>query len=541
VPIRRSDTPKVVVKPPSAPPPASPALMGKIHQAEKAQQAEQATEAHEAQEVKEVSLDAPPSKGADDVEPKKFKNQGIRGPTFQPIGMDPKQAQALGVLVLGDDDGLDKITAEQQIDDIWFSLSDKQRVVIGRAERFRVELEQKLLRMARSRMVPQIVKGQLSARLLERAKQNAKMELSRYEHLLSDDSRALVERFVEETSALIEASYRHDLIRGAPAEDLSDVQTDLVRKLVYQEMQSRLRRMGDRGIRHIIGSIDIQERIFDAMQGVVEMTPRDRFVGRVVQVHHDLGYTCHAAQVSYQAGRMHRHYSARIMNDEWNRYRRVMFSKDLQRVRDAVALHAHLDFELHEDLFASAVRIADHLMPFQNHWTHPRFAEVAGADALAQAFLDSVKTGDREQMQAPLREIYAAVNKHQGFSMNFKEDLLSGLRPFDRGAFTVDLGKLGGSFAGARYDAKDKVLEVALKPEPARVTFQSIFDVGQDQLWFFLRKRGVEEETIKAGETLNVRCRENGPVALRLFQGALPEKAKPNFKLKRGERIRGSL
>jgi hypothetical protein len=455
--------------------------------------------------------------------------------------MDPQQAKALGLLVLGDDEGLDKITAEQQLDDVWYSLTDKQRLVIGRAERFRMELEQKLLRLSKTRIPPQIVKGQLSARLIQRGKENAKMELSRYGHLLAEDTYALVERFINETAQMIDTAYRQDLIRGAPAEDLAEAQVDLVRKLVYQELQSRLRRMGDRGIRHILGSIDIQEQIFDALAGVEEMSVRDRFVARVVQVHHDLGYTCHAAQVSYQAGRMHRHYSARIMNDEWNRYRRIMYSKDLQRVRDAVALHAHLDFELREDLFGSAVRIADHLMPFQPHWAYPRLAEVKDADVLAKNFMDAVKSGEREAMQKPLRGLYDAVNAHPTFGASLKEDLTSGLKAFDRGAFTVDLGRTGGVFAGARYDAASKVLEVAVKPDATRVAFQPLFDCGQDQLWFFLRRRGVEEETIRNGEPLEVKCRENGPVALRVFSGTLPEKDKPSFKIKRPMKIRGSL
>lgn len=508
--------------------------------AEKAQKAEQGGPAEEVKEAKEVALDPAAKKpAADDVEPKKFQNQGIRGPNYQPIGMDPRQAKALGVLALGDD-GLDKVAAEQQLDDIWFSLNDKQRIAVGRAERFRVELEQKLLRLAKNRLPPHVIKGQLNARLIERGTKNAQLEVARYEHLLAEDTRALLERFVTETAKQIEAAYRMDLIRGAPAEDLGDVQQDLVRKLVYQEMQSRLRRMGDRGIRHIMGSIDIQERIFAALAGVVDITPRDHFVGRIAQVHHDLGYTCHAAQVSYQAGRMHRHYSARIFHDEHNRYRRVMQPKDLQRARDAVVLHAHLDFEPVEDWFATAVRLADHLMPFQQHWAYTRLLEVDGGERAAKAFFAAVKTGDRDAMQEPLKALWNVVNRHPDFSMNFKEDLLSGVRAFDRGAFIIDMGELAGVFNGARYNAQDKALEIAFTPSPERKTLQPIFDCGQDQLWFFLRKRGCNEEQIRKGEMLEVRCREHGPVALRLFSGALPEK-KMSFKVKRPGKIRGAL
>lgn len=514
--------------------------MSKIVSAEKAEKAK-AGEAEEVNKAKEVVLDPAAKKpAADDVEPKKFQKQGIRGPNFQPIGMDPKQAQALGKLALGDD-GLDKVTAEQQLDDVWFSLDEKQRIAAGRAERFRVELEQKLLRLARNRIPPHIIKGQLNARLIERGTKNAQLELSRYEHLLAEDSLALVTRFIEETGKHIENAYRMDLIRGAPAEDLGEAQQDLVRKLIYQEMQSRLRRMGDRGIRHICGSIDIQERIFSALQGAVEINARDYFVGRITQVHHDLGYTCHASQVSYQAGRMHRHYSARIFNDEFNRYRKVMTPKDLLRARDGIVLHAHLDFEPIEDWFGSAIRLADHLMPFQQHWAYPKLLEIPGGKEAAEAFYAAVKTGERENMQAPLKALWDVVNRFGGFSMNFKEDLLSGVRAFDRGAFVVDMGELAGSFSGARYDAKEKVLEIAMTPQPERRALQHVFDVGQDQLWFFLRKRGCDEATIRQGAQLDVRCREQGPVALKLFAGSLPER-KLNLKVKRpGGKIRGSL
>src|SRR4051812_26764822 len=118
----------MVVKTPGAPPPPSPALMNKIVSAEKAEKAQKGQPADEVKQAKEVALDPAGKKpAADDVEPKKFQNQGIRGPKLQPLGMDPRQAKALGVLVLGDD-GLEKVAAEQQLDDIWFSLNDKQRV-----------------------------------------------------------------------------------------------------------------------------------------------------------------------------------------------------------------------------------------------------------------------------------------------------------------------------------------------------------------------------------------------------------------------------
>jgi hypothetical protein len=541
MPIRRSDSPNVVIKTPGTPPPPNPALMSKIAKAEQQNKPEQAKagEASAAEKAAAVSAEKAAAKpGADNVKPGQAAKQGIRGPNYQPIGMDPRQAKALGILVLEGDEGLDTAQAEEQLDEIWYSLSDKERLAVGRTERFRVDMDQKLLRMARSQNVPHQVRGQLSQRTIERGKRNAFAEYGRYEHLLADDTRALLKRFIEETAALVELSYRAELIRGAPSEDLADLQVDLARKLVYQDLQSRLRRMGDRGIRHVMGNIDVQERLLDALHGKVEITARDRLLGRVIQVHHDLGYCCHASQVSYQAGRMHRHYSVRIFNDEWNRYRRIIPPKDLQRARDAIIMHAHLDYNWIEDPLGSAVRVADHLMAFSPHWIYPHLSELEGSAKMVEAINIAAKNEDQSALAAPKKALWDAVMKHQGFAPNFKEDLLAGLRPFEKGAYAVDLGALSGVVDGARFDPQTGIMEVALRQDDNRRHLQGLFDVGQDQFFFFARKRGANENEIRAGGPVEMRCRESGPVALRLFVGSLPER-KLQFNVRRPGRLRG--
>lgn len=511
--------------------------MSKIHRAEneaKADKANQTAESAKANAAEKVGSAVVAKKSADDVAPKKLQNQGIRGPNYQPVGMDPRQAKALGILVLGEDEGIEKADAEQQLDDIWFSLSDKERLAAGRTERFRVDMDQRLIRMQKRADQGLVVKGQLTARTIERGRRNALLEYHRYQHLLAEDAKLLVDRFISETAALIDASYRAEFMRGAPADDLADMQVDLVRKLIYQEVQSRLRRMGDRGVRHIMGNIDLTEQMFAALANAVDITPKERFLARLVHVHHDLGYTCHAAQVSYQAGRMHRHYSARIFNDEWNRYRKVIAPRDLLRCRDAVSMHAHLDYDFVADHLGSCVRVADHLMPFQQHWTYPALADVKEGPKLAHDLETALRHNERAAAAEIRQKLWDAVMSNGKFSGLYKEDLLSGLRAFDKGAYSVDLGAWAGTISGFRFSQELNQMEVAVAPDDARRALQSIFDVGQDQLFFFARKRGASEDEIRSGQPLRLKGRETGPVAMNIFVGQLPER-KLQFKVKRRE------
>jgi hypothetical protein len=238
---------------------------------------------------------------------------------------------------------------------------------------------------------------------------------------------------------------------------------------------------------------------------------------------------------------MHRHYSTRIFNDEFNRYRRALPPKELQRARDAIALHAHLDFNFIEDPLGSAMRIADHLMPFANHWAYPKLCEVKGGAELAESLWTAAKSTPLDGFESAKKKLWDAVNGHAGFSLNFKEDLLSGLRAVDRGAYVVDMAGWAGEFDGARYDAKSNLLEIAIRPAAERKGVQGVFDCGQDQFFYFLKKRGEHADLSAPEEPLNLRCREQGPVALRIFAGTLPQK-KLNFKIRRpSERIRGAL
>lgn len=511
--------------------------MSKIHRAEqtaKADKADGTAEAQEAKALQKVGNDAVAKSSADDVAPKKLANQGIRGPNYQPIGMDPRQAKALGILVLGEEEGIEKAEAEQQLDEIWYSLSDKERLAAGRTERFRVDMDSRLVRMQKRSDQGLVVKGQLSARTIERGRRNAILEMTRYQHLLAEDARMLLDRFIVETAGLIDSAYRGEQIRGAPSDDLAELQVDLVRKIIYQEVQSRLRRMGDRGIRHIMGNIDLTEQMFATLSAHVDISPKERFIARIVHVHHDLGYTCHAAQVSYQAGRMHRHYSARIFNDEWNRYRKVIAPRDLLRARDAVSLHAHLDYDWLGDPLGSCVRIADHLMPFQQHWTYPSLADIKDGPKLADDLYTALKHNERAAAGDIRQKLWDAVMKDGKFSALYKEDLLSGLRPFDKGSFTVELGQWAGVISGFRYSKELNQMDVAVTPDDTRRALQVVFDVGQDQLFFFARKRGATEEDIRSGQPLRLRCREAGPVAMNIFVGSLPER-KLQFKVKRRE------
>src|SRR5690606_4549527 len=102
-----------------------------------------------------------------------------------------------------------------------------------------------------------------------------------------------------------------------------EILRDWLHKLIYQELCSRRRAMGDRGIRRICANIELADLIHARLKAKPGYSLRQALLTRVVQVHQDIGHTAYAARVSFRASKLHRAYGARIFTDEINRYRAI--------------------------------------------------------------------------------------------------------------------------------------------------------------------------------------------------------------------------
>src|SRR5262245_19885963 len=175
--------------------------------------------------------------------------QKILRPSLEPTSLErAEQAHAIGLIDPAYKVGVDgrlvlaDIAAYKpgtDLDAAWDQMSETEKIRAGATERFRLELEATLARAALPYTLPHKIAGRLDARNLGRAADNLRTEIRAYDHIIADDSRALLERFVEETRAIIAVCLRQRAVSGIDAPLMYDLLRDLVQKLIYQELTSR--------------------------------------------------------------------------------------------------------------------------------------------------------------------------------------------------------------------------------------------------------------------------------------------------------------
>ena len=406
-------------------------------------------------------------------------------------------------------DGLAEL-AEQQImpgvnlDAVWDTLSEAEKIRAGAVERFRLEMEASLRLAAMPWNAPHLILGRLDSRTLQRCIRNLRAEIEAYSYLLAPDSKALLQRFVDETKTVIETCMRVRAIVGVEANTMYEIVQDLVHKLIYQELTSRRRAMGDRGIRRICGNIDIAEAIYGQLRGMPGFSPRDRLLMRIIHVHQDLGHTAYAARVSYRGGKLHRAYGARVFTDELNRYRTILNQKDLQTARNAVATHSLEELPLTQSHVLALVRAVDHLAPFAPHRVYKHFEGIAGIQDYLDDLLERARAGEVERYVAA-KEALADVLAQSNLSAPLRDDLWASFRAVERGAEPIELGDWAGEVCEMGIDLTPPGRLVAkLSPDPFAKRYQTLFDQQQDQVVRLARTTGISPTEMQVAPTLNL-------------------------------------
>ncbi|MCK5689528.1 hypothetical protein KAI87_09680, partial [Myxococcota bacterium] len=267
----------------------------------------------------------------------------------------------------------------EDLDQIWDKLSESDKVRAGATERFRLEIDAAIRLATREWKIPHQIAGRLDARNLKRSLENIEAEIAALAYLLAPDSQELLKTVIDDTRSLIDTSLKHQAIKGVDGATMHTILRDLAHKMVYQELVSRRRGMGDRGIRRIAANIELAETLYKKLKRLPDFSLRERLWMRIVHIHQDLGHTAYAARASFRGGRMHRAYGVRIFTDEINRYRKIFPHQELRRAREAVATHAADVFPFADDRNLALIRAVDHLAPFAPHRVFKHLENIEGA------------------------------------------------------------------------------------------------------------------------------------------------------------------
>ncbi|MEM6730811.1 MAG: hypothetical protein AAF658_04605, partial [Myxococcota bacterium] len=389
------------------------------------------------------------------------------------------------------------------LDDVWDTLSEQEKIRAGATERFRLELDATLRRAAKPWNAPHVVAKTLTGRVLRHLGENLRSLASAYDDLMAPDTYALLLRFIDETETLVCDGLKTRVVTGVEGPALAELFQDLVEKLIYQELISRRRAMGDHGIRRICANIELAETVYASLIEAGFATLRQRLLMRIIHVHQDLGYTAYASRMSFRGGRLHRAYGARIFTDEMQRYRTLLNKDELTLARAAVATHADPNLPFRDALVLALVRGVDHTAPFAPYRPFLHLREVSGVHDFMNDLVDRARRGDHEQFVAARNAFGQYLAYETELSPVLLEDILASFRPFERLAEPVELGRLAGQIDAIRLDVEEQgTLEVVVARDPFVERYQVLFDSQQDQLVRLARASGVKLD--EAGATLRL-------------------------------------
>ncbi len=414
------------------------------------------------------------------------------------------QARTLGLVdpaYRAAQDGLAVLAAQAafmpgaDLDQMWDSLSEADKIRAGATERFRLEMEASLRLTQKPWVTPHQIGGRLDARNLKRSADNILAELTAFDYLLAADSRALLRTFVADTHKLIDTCLKERAVQGIDAAPMHGLLRDLVHKLVYQELVSRRRAMGDRGVRRIMGNITLAEEVYAQLRRLPDFSPRERLLMRIIHVHQDLGHVAYAARASFRGGKLHRAYGARIFADEANRYRVLLTHEEIELVRAAVTTHAGEELPFSQARVLALVRAVDHLAPFAPHRVYRHLERLDGAtdyldDMLARARLGRVS--DYLAAKGALADFLSAA----GLEQPLCDDISAAFRPIERQADLVELGELAGQVRALTFHGD--ALKVSLRPDVFAQRYQALFDQQQEQLLRLAMATGVALEELRS-------------------------------------------
>ena len=475
-----------------------PGLMQRLRDAEKAElRGEDPPELDQAQKVLRPSMDAPTPDRA-----KSVRTIGLIDPAYRQ-GIDGRE-------VLADQEAF---MPGADLDAMWDELNEQQKIRAGATERFRLEIETSLKRAALPWIPPHKIGGRLDKRNLERIHKNLEAEVEAYTPLLAADSATLLRTFAQDTCALLLLCQRHQAIKGLEGADTQEILSDWIQKLVYQELISRMRGMGDRGIRRICANITLADRLYDQLKRRPGYSPRQRLLMRLIHVHQDLGHTAYAARVSYRGSKLHRAYGARIFTDELNRYRALFTYEELELARTAIATHSHYELPFKEARVLALVRAVDHLAPFAPYRVYLHLEKLPGALDYLDDMLARVEAKKPDQLLA-LKEHLWRYLKEQGLEEPLCHDLIAAFRPFERLADPVDLGELAGTVDELKFDGI-QAIEAQLAPNPFAQKYQILFDCQQDQLQRLAGSSGIKADQLQSAVLLRFGAPDSGTLLLK--------------------------
>lgn len=140
---------------------------------------------------------------------------------------------------------------------------------------------------------------------------------------------------------------------------------DSIDKLIYQEMRSWERQLGDHGVRHIEGNLRIFNQIaeeFNAAGGNISV--KDSLLTYITMINHDLGYTTEPSRTSIEGTKYHHEFGEKLFEDQRDFFESFLSSEEYLRIKNYILYHDTPNLDWEKSPLLSAISISDNLALF---------------------------------------------------------------------------------------------------------------------------------------------------------------------------------
>ena len=370
----------------------------------------------------------------------------------------------------------------ENLDDIWDTLSEEQKVQAGATERFRLEFESTIANALPAWQPPHQIGGRLDARALERGQRNIENLIDAFDFLLAPDSYELLIRFNRENHALVDICLKQRTLQGIGALDMHTILEDWVKKLIYLEIVSRQRMQGDRGIRYVYGLIHHGEQLLKPFKAYPDFSPKERFCMRLIQVHQNIGLTAYAARASTRGSKLYRAYSARIFTDEINRYRQVLTHREAELIRTAIATQHLHEFPIKTARLLAIIRLAHILNPFNPFATHLRIQHIEDAQDYLEDMKERILRGNIEGFAEAQKSFHRFLLEDAKMSIPLSDDIIAAFHPFEQQNNSDKNIQISGTSGEIVFIESENTFKANIESQKFNANYDFLFALGHERL-----------------------------------------------------------
>jgi hypothetical protein len=273
---------------------------------------------------------------------------------------------------------------------------------------------------------------------------------------------------------------------GVSDEDRREITMGALETLSAQEMETCTRQLGDHGIAHIKGNIDVASEIMKSISG--SNTPEDKLVMQLSMIYHDTGYLTPTSQMFLDHG--HGKWSQQHFDKNVRPALTKALGDDLcGEISNIIATHDHKTLDWESDPVGSACRVGDIMALFQKEKLPAILRYAPGNTDLLKSF--AAKEISLKECQDGMRKNIDSTSLPE----KVKFLLHNGVNEVSDFTPKMALGMLGGELGKMKYNGE--FVDISLKENKDMTALNKCGDFHQAQFAKVCKEFGVDVEKFK--------------------------------------------